>query len=62
MVSEYTLANTHLVTLKEFVSCLLERIGLIPKARPECGRTLIISGKEFLIAKVYALNHILQCL
>ena len=62
VVSEYALANTHFVTLKEFVSSLFQRIGLVFELATELWRSLIISIKEFLIAKVYTLNHILQCL
>ena len=59
VVSEDSLAYTHLVAIKEFVSSLFECIGQVPKARPKCGRSLVVFGKELLIAKVYALDHIL---
>ena len=62
MIPEYALAYTHLVTVQKLVSSLLKCIGLIFKFTAEFRRSLVVFYKELLVSKVYALNHILQCL
>ena len=62
MIPEDSLAYTHFVAVQKLVASLFECIGQIPKARPKRGWSLVVFGKEFLVAKVYALYHVLQCL
>ena len=48
VIPEHALADTHFIALKEFVARLFQRIGLIPKLRPEVGGRLLSLAKNFL--------------